>query len=396
MNPQNNLRLSLLLLILPLVACGDKSPQAVGGPGGPGGMPPPEVEVLSVTTAPVTSTRELPGRLIAPQSAQVRARVEGVVEKVLFPQGGEVEAGDSLYQIDARTYETAAAAARADADLAQATLKRYQALLPEHAVSQQDVDQALARFKQAQATLAKAELDMENADVTAPISGHIGRALVTEGALVGKGEATLLAVIEQTNPMLVDFTQTYADFSKLSSEIAAGKKKSAARNKVELILDDGSVYAYPGKLVAEETTVDPTTGALVLRASFPNPKRQLLSGAFVRVRLPEAITDNAIAIPQRAVQVGAQGQFVTIVDKDGKAAVRPIKTGSMSGTDWIINEGLMPGDKVIVNGLQKARPGAPVKAVEWNPRAAAVEAQQAMSGMAGMGQASSPQQKHTH
>lgn len=332
--------------------------------GGPGAMPPPEVEVLTIAAGNATLTRELPGRLQAVRTAQVRARVEGIVEKRLFNDGSDVQAGSSLFQLDARTYRTAAAAAEADLAVAKQTVERYRPLLEMKAVSRQEFDLAEAKQKQAEAALAKARLDLENATVPAPISGRIGRSLVTEGALVGKGEATLLATIEQLDPIYANFTQSNADLLRLQQAVKAGKLKKAGGAKVELLLEDGSTYGVPGRLTFSDLAVDPNTGAVQMRAEFPNPKRELLPGTFVRIRFPEAEIDSAIKVPQRAIVMSPQGQSVMTIDAESKVALRPVKLGGMAGTDWIVNEGLKPGDKVIVNGLQKARPGSPVKAVE--------------------------------
>jgi membrane fusion protein (multidrug efflux system) len=240
-------------------------------------------------------------------------------------------------------------------------------LLESKAVSQQEFDQAQAKLKQTEAALARAKLDLENANVLAPIAGRVGRAMVTEGALVGKSEATLLATIEQIDPIYVNFTQGNGDLLRLQQAVKAGKLKHIDGSRVELILEDGSLYGQPGRLQFSDLAVDPNTGSIQLRAEFPNPKRELLPGTFVRIRVPQAEADNAIKVPQRAVQTTPQGQLVMIVDGEGKVAPRPVKTGAMAGTDWIINEGLKGGEQVIVNGLQKARPGSPVKAVPWNP-----------------------------
>ncbi len=360
------LRLALLASLVPLTlaACGEQKPGAPGGPGA--GMPPPEVEVLAIKPGSAVLTQDLPGRLSAVRTAQVRARVEGIIEKRLFAEGSDVQAGSSLFQIDARTYKTAADSAQADVDVARLTVERYQPLLGIKAVSRQEYDQAEAKLKQAQAALAKARLDLENASVPAPISGRIGRAMVTEGALVGRGDATLLATVEQLDPIYVDFTQSNAELLGLQQAIKAGKLKRAAQTRVDLLLEDGSVYPLPGKLIFSDLAVDPNTGSVQLRAQFPNPKRELLPGTFVRIRVSQAEMDGAIKVPQRAVQTTPQGQMVTVVDAEGKAALLPVKTGAMSGTDWIITDGLKGGEQVIVNGLQKARPGSPVKPVPWN------------------------------
>ena len=354
-------------LITLLAGCGgDKQ----AGPGGSGaGMPPPEVDVITVTPGKATLTQDLPGRLQAYRTAQVRARVEGVIEKRLFQEGSDVHAGASLFQIDARTYQAAAESARADVAIARQTVERYKPLLEIKAVSQQEFDLANAKAKQAEAALIRAEEDLENAGVPAAISGRIGRAAVTEGAFVGKGEATLLATIEQLDPIYANFTQPGTDLLRLKQAVKAGKLKRAESAKVELLLEDGSTYPHAGRIFFTDMAVDPGTGSVSLRAEFPNPKRDLLPGMFVRIRFPEADADNAIRIPQRAVQGGPQGQFVMVVGAEGKATPSPVKTGGMAGGDFIIAEGLKGGEQVIVNGLQKARPGTVVKPVPWDANA---------------------------
>lgn len=359
--------LSLLLLAL-LAACGDGDKKApAGAPGA--AMPPPEVDVITAAAASATISQDLPGRLQAVRSAQVRARVEGVVEKRLFVEGTDIAAGTPLFRIDARTYQAQAASAAADLDAAKAVFARYKPLLEIKAVSQQEFDAADARVKQAEAASAKAQLDLENAVPPAPISGRIGRAMVTEGALVGKGEATHLVTIEQLDPIRVEFSQSYSDLLRLQQAVRSGKQKKADAAKVELVLEDGSLYPEKGRLQFTDLAVDPNSGAVLLRAEFPNPRHDLLPGTFVRIRFPQAQLDNAIRVPQRAVQGGAQGQFVMVVDAEGKVAPRPIRTSTMSGGDFIVDDGLKGGEQVIVNGLQKARPGAVVKPLPWTPGA---------------------------
>ncbi len=354
--------ISILLLIVTLTGCGG-SDKPAAGPGPGAAMPPPEVDVVTVATGNVTLTQDLPGRLQAYRTAQVRARVEGVVEKRLFEEGSDVKAGMSLFQINTRIYKSAAESAKADLAIARQTVERYKPLLEIKAVSQQEFDLADAKAKQAEAALSRAEEDLENASVPAAISGRIGRALVTEGALVGKGEATLLATIEQLDPIYVNFTQSGEDLLRLRQAVMNGKLKRAESTKVELLQEDGSVYPESGKIFFTDMAVDPGTGAISLRAEFPNPKREVWPGMFVRIRFPEALAENAIRVPQRAVQVGPQGQFVMIVGAENKMTPVPIKTDSMSGEDFIVSEGLKGGEQVIVNGLQKARPGSPVKPV---------------------------------
>ena len=352
-------------------------------------MPAPEVDVIVVQSGTATITQDLPGRLSAVRSAQVRARIEGVVEKRLFVEGSDIAAGTPLFQIDARTYAAAAAAAEADLAAAKATFDRYRPLLEIKAVSQQEYDQAQARFKQAEAALAKARLDLENARPSSPISGRVGRALVTEGALVGKGEATHLVTIEQLDPIRVEFTQSYSDLLRLQQAVKTGKQKTADSAQVELVLEDGSLYPVKGRLQFTDLAVDPSTGAVALRAEFSNPRRELLPGTFVRVRFPQTRIDNAIRVPQRAVIGGPQGQSVMLVDPEGKVAPRAVKTGGMAGADFVISEGLAGGEQVIVNGLQKARPGSIVKPVPWSPGAPLLAASPAPGVPPGTGPASS-------
>jgi membrane fusion protein (multidrug efflux system) len=358
-----------LLLLVFLAACGEGEKKGPPGAGPGAAMPPAEVDVITIVRGSATLTQDLPGRLSAVRSAQVRARVEGVVEKRLFAEGTDITAGTPLFRIDARTYQAQAAAAAADLAAARASFDRYQPLLAIKAVSQQEFDAVQARVKQAEATLARAQLDLENAVPPAPISGRIGRALVTEGALVGKGEATHLATIEQLDPIRVEFSQSYSDLLRLQQAVKAGKQKRADAAAVELLLEDGSLYPAKGRLQFTDLAVDPGSGAVLLRAEFPNPRRELLPGTFVRVRFPQAQLDDAIRVPQRAVLGSAQGQSVMTVDAEGKVVPRPIRTGAMSGSDFIVTEGLKGGEQVIVNGLQKARPGTVVKPVAWNPAA---------------------------
>lgn len=357
-----------LVMATLLSACGNG--QAPAGPAGAGAPPPPEVDVIAVAPGSSNVTRDLPGRLQAWRSAEIRARVEGVVEKRTFVEGSDVKAGQSLFVIDPRSYRAAAEAAKANVAVAKVTLERYKPLLEMRAVSKQEYDQAEAQLKQAEAALAKANIDLENAIVPAPISGRIGRALVTEGALVGRGEATKLATIEQIDKLYANFSQTNTELLQLKQQLKNGSLERSNSTQVEIVLEDGSTYSQPGKLLFSDLAVDPDTGAVNLRAEVPNPKKELLPGMFVRVRFAQARMDNVIRVPQRAVAQSTLGQTVMVVDQEGKVAVRPIKTSGMSGTDWIVIDGLTQGEKVIVNGLQKARPGGMVKANVVTPDAA--------------------------
>ncbi|MFH2139831.1 MAG: efflux RND transporter periplasmic adaptor subunit [Pseudomonadota bacterium] len=360
MNPAS--RYLPILLALTLAACGGGDKQAAA-PAAGAMPPPPEVEVVTIATGNATYTRDLPGRVQAFRTAQVRARVDGVVEQRLFKEGSDVTEGTQLFRIDSRSYRAAAEAANADAALAYQNLDRAKRLLEIKAISQQEYDLTLARAAQARAALVRANEDVTNAGVPAPITGHIGRTEVTEGALVSKSAATLLATVEQLDPVYVNFSQSATDLLRLRQAVATGVLKRADSTDVELMLEDGSIYPKTGRIFFTDLAVDANTGSISLRAQFPNPKRDLLPGMFVRLRFPEAMAENAIRVPQRAVQSGAQGQFVMTVGPDSKMTPRPVTTSGMAGADFVIASGLQPGDQVIVNGLQKARPGTVVKPV---------------------------------
>lgn len=370
MSPPVRLALFLSLAFL-LSACGEKAEQAAGGPPA-GGMPPPEVVVIKTEAQTVSRTVEVPGRMKAVRSAEVRARVEGILEKRVYQEGSQVKAGDVLFRIDQRLLEANEESAKATLMQAKAaalvagqTLERKKALIGQNAVSKQDYDQAVAAQAQAeaavdaaQAALTRARIDLEYATVKAPIAGHIGRALVTEGGLVGRGEATPLASIEQHDPIWVDFAQSSVDFQRLRQ---AGDTNTLG--PVRLILDEGQEYSQAGKLLFNDLKVDPATGSVGMRAEFANPGRALLPGQFVTVRLPVARLESVVLVPQRAVLVSPEGQRVLLVGQDGKVMPQPVKTGGLSGADWIIREGLKGGEQVIVDGVQKVRPGMTVKVV---------------------------------
>ena len=380
---------SLLLvagLSLLLAGCGKS--EAPAGAGAGAQRPPAEVGVVTVTPGDVGLITELPGRLEASRVAQVRARAAGILQKRLFREGSDVKAGQALFTIDSAPYAAAAASARAaqaraEANLAQATglADRYKPLVEANAISKQDYANAVAAQKQAAADVALGKANVQAANitlgyaaVTAPISGRIGRALVTEGALVGQGDATQLAVIQQINPMLVNFTQSASDVMKLRSALASGKFKRASGSEaasVRIVLEDGTEYAQPGRLLFSDLTVDATTGQITLRAEVPNADGQLLPGLYVQVRLEQAQASNAITLPQQAVTRTAQGDTVMVVGEDGKVASRPIKIGSAKGTQWVVLEGLKAGEQVMVDGFQKLQPGATVKPVPWKPAGAA-------------------------
>ncbi|MDB5873413.1 MAG: efflux transporter periplasmic adaptor subunit [Ramlibacter sp.] len=376
------LKSSGLLAAALLVACGQGS-SAQPGAGG-GGMPPPEVGVVTVAPGDVGLLTELPGRLEASRVAQVRARAAGIVQRRLFNEGSDVRAGQPLFSIDAAPYQAAFASAqatlaRAQANLGQATAlaERYKPLVEANAISKQDYANAVAAQKQAEAevaagraTVQTAQINLGYASVTAPISGRIGRALVTEGALVGQGEATPLAVVQQINPMYVNFTQSAGEVMSLRRALAQGKLKRAAGldgAMVRILLEDGTEYPQPGRLLFSDLTVDASSGQITLRAEVPNANGALLPGLYVRVRLEQAKAGNAVLLPQQAVTRSGQGDTVMVVDKDGKVAPRNVKVGSEQGGQWVILDGLKAGEQVMVDGFQKLRPNAPVKPVPWSP-----------------------------
>ena len=379
---------ALALAALLLAACG----QDAGKGAAPGGaMPPPEVAVITVAPGEVGLVTELPGRLEASRVAQVRARAAGIVQKRLFREGSDVRAGQPLYRIDPAPYAAASASAqaalmRAQANLGQTTAlaERYQPLVEANAISKQEYANAVAAQKAAEAEVAAArasvqtaQINLGYASVTAPISGRIGRALVTEGALVGQGEATPLAVIQQIHPIYVNFTQPAADVLRLRQALAQGRLKRAAGADgalVRVVLEDGSEHPQPGKLLFSDLTVDPTSGQITLRAEVPNANGSLLPGLYVRVRLEQAKAGNAVLLPQQAVTRTAQGDSVMVVGADGQVGTRKIQVGSAQAGQWVVLDGLKAGEQVIVEGFQKMRPGAPVKPVPWNAAPAAAPA----------------------
>lgn len=376
-----------------LAACGQGSTSGAPAAGGaPGGAPPPaEVGVITVTPGDVGLITELPGRLEASRVAQVRARAAGILQKRLFREGADVKAGQPLFSIDpapyAATLQSAQAQlARAEANLSQATAlaERYKPLVEANAISKQDFANAQAAQKQAEADVAggraavqTARINLGYASVTSPISGRIGRALVTEGALVGQGEATQLAVVQQIDPMYVNFTQSSSEVFKLRRALEAGQLKRASgadAASVRIVLEDGTEYAKPGRLLFSDLTVDASTGQITLRAEVPNTGGLLLPGLYVRVRLEQAQASNAIVLPQQAVTRSTQGDTVMVVAPDGKVGPRPVKVGNSQGGGWVILDGLKAGEQVMVDGFQKLRGAAPVKAVPWQPPGAAPKA----------------------
>ena len=340
----------------------------------------PEVGVVTLKSEPLAITTELPGRTSAYRIAEVRPQVNGIILKRNFVEGSDIEAGVSLYQIDPATYQASyesakgdLARAQASANIAQLTLKRYQKLIGTKYISQQDYDNAQAEAQQANAAVVAAKAALETArinlaytKVTSPISGRIGKSSVTEGALVQNGQANALATVQQLDPIYVDVTQSSNDFLRLKQELASGKlKQENGKAKVQLVTSDGIKFDQEGTLEFSDVSVDQTTGSITLRALFPNPNHTLLPGMFVRARLEEGVNPNAILVPQQGVTRTPRGDASAMVVGEGdKVEVRQIKASQAIGDKWLVTDGLKAGDRVIVSGLQKVRPGAQVKAQE--------------------------------
>ncbi len=374
---------TFVVVTLLVAACGKTEQQAA-----PAAPPPVEVGTLAVSARSVGLVNELPGRVEASRVAQVRARVPGIVQKRLFTEGSEVKAGQALFQIDPASLQASVAGsqatlARAQANLAQASAQaeRYKPLLEANAISKQEYVNAVAAQKTAEADVAAAraalqtgQINLGYATVTSPIAGRIGRALVTEGALVGQGEATPLAVVQQINPVYVNFTQSTSEVLRLRRALQSGQFRqpaAGADGSLRIVLDDGSVLPQTGRLLFADLTVDQASGQITLRAEVPNPNGLLMPGMYVRVRLEQAESPAGIVVPTQAVQRGTTGDSVMVVSADGKVAPRPVKVGTAQGGGWLILEGLKPGELVMVDGFQKLRPGAAVKPVAWQPPGAA-------------------------
>jgi len=375
--------LAALFTLVPLVLLAGCSESRQGG-----AQQPTEVAVITLAPRSVNITDELPGRTTAFRVAEVRPQVSGIVQKRLFTEGGEVRAGQQLLQIDPASYRAALSAAeaalkRAEARLVAAKLleERYTPLIAANAVSRQDYDDAVAEHAQAQAEVAAAKAQVEAArinvvysQVLSPISGRIGRALVTEGALVTAGQSQPLALVQQLDPIYVDISQSSAQMLRLQRQLAEGVLQKDEQNQAEVILtlEDGRQYPEKGKLQFSEVSVDPGTGAVVLRAIFPNPRRELLPGMFVRAQLIQGQRKEAIMVPQRGVTRNQRGEAtVLVVDAENKVAERVVAADRVIANEWLITRGLAAGDRVVVDGLQKVRPGVVVRPVEATEAAAA-------------------------
>ena len=359
------------LLALPLAGCNDSAEQAEKAP-----MPQVRVETLQLQ--PLAITTELSGRILAPRTAEVRARVAGVVLKRVYREGSDVKQGDVLFLIDPAPFKAdhdsaRATLAKAQANLYQARLQeqRYRELVDDKAVSRQEYDNARAAFLQADAVVAEAKAALERArlnlgyaTVTAPISGRIGRALVTEGALVGQNETTPLATIQQLDPIHADVTQSTRELNALRRALRAGELQQvgAREARATLTQDDGSAYPLPGKLLFSDISVDPSTNQITLRSEFPNPDLDLLPGSYVRVRLQQALQPKGISVPQRAILRDSAGvPKVLVVDAQARIGERQVQLGSAQGDRWVVSEGLAAGERVVIEGLQHVKAGDQVQ-----------------------------------
>lgn len=383
---------------LALSACNKGSDAAQGAKDGKGQqqaaakkeMPPPVVGVVTVHPETVALTTELPGRLESLRTADVRAQVGGIIQKRLFQEGSYVRAGQPLYQIDSSTYEANLESSRAQLAGAQATLAkanadlaRYKPLVAADAISKQDYDAAVtakrsaeASVKAAQAAIKSAGINLNRARITAPISGFIGQAKVSEGTLLNAGDTTVLATIRQTNPMYVNITQSATEVMKLRQQVAEGKLSGVdGAIEVGIKFDNGEVYPHKGRLLFSDPSVNETTGQITLRASVPNDKNILMSGLYVRVLMEQVAADNAFVVPQQAVTRGTK-DTVMIVNAKGEMEPREVTVAQQQGTNWIITAGLNDGDKVVVDGTSIAGMMGAKKVTpkEWTPAGSVAEA----------------------
>ena len=375
---QRNAAVVAALTLATVLAGCDKKPQMNPGP--------PAVGVITVQPQRTPNIADLPGRVEAVRDAQIRARVTGIVQKITFKQGGDVKENELLFKIDPAPYQAAydqAAAqlkqAQADLFSAKALADRYAPLVKANAVSKQEYDNAVGSFRQADAAVAAARANLANAkinlgytDVLSPITGRIGQPLVTEGALVEASSATQMAVVQQLDPIYVDFTQSTTELAALRKAFADGRLQRLGNDaaRATVVLEDGSEYAHAGKLLFTGISVNPSTGQVTLRAEFPNPDEVLLPGMYVRVRLTQGIDDQALLVPQQALQRTPDGLQSLMLVKDGKVVPVPVTTGGAVNNNWIVTSGLNAGDVVIVEGFQKIRAGAPVQVTPWNAGAA--------------------------
>lgn len=350
----------------------------------PPALPPPEVAVVAIQPERTLLTTELPGRTSAFLVAEVRPQVNGLIQKRLFTEGGTVRAGDLLYQIDPAPYQAAydqalAALALAEANLpaARSRAERLKGLAAIRAVGEQDADDAAAALQQAEASVASAEaaaasarIQLSYTPLAAPISGRIGRSSVTVGALVAAYQPVPLAVIQQLDPMYVDVTQASTELLRLRRAFQSGllAENGTQQHGVRLLLEDGTPYEHEGTLQFRDVTVDPTTGAVTLRAVFPNPDHELLPGMYVRAIVQEGLTEQAILVPQQGVTRDARGEpMAWVVGAEDRAEPRPLQLDRAIGDRWLVTSGLQPGERIIVEGLVRLRPGVAVRVVPFTP-----------------------------
>ncbi|RYC47601.1 efflux RND transporter periplasmic adaptor subunit [Pectobacterium zantedeschiae] len=343
----------------------------------------PEVGIVTLKTEALNVMTELPGRTSAYRIAEVRPQVGGIILKRNFVEGSDIKAGASLYQIDPATYQAnynsakgSLAQAQAQAEIARLTVNRYKPLLGTNYVSKQDYDQAVATSRQADAAVQAAKAAVDTAQinlaytkVNSPIEGRVGKSTVTEGALVSTGQTTALTTVQQLDPIYVDVTQSSNDFLQLKRELENGTlKQNQGKANIRLLLENGTEYAEAGTLEFSDVTVDETTGSITLRAIFPNPQHNLLPGMFVRARLDSGVNPTALLVPQQGITRDPRGQATAMVVGEGdKVEPRALKTSKAIGDKWLVTEGLKAGDRVILTGLQKIRPGAQVKVKEVAP-----------------------------
>lgn len=379
-------QLAMLGLLAALcVMAGCKQQSATGGP--PPAQSAPEAGIVIMKSEPVTLTMELSGRITPRMVAEVRPQVGGIIQKRFFTEGGDVKAGEPLYQIDPATYQAAYASAKALLARSEANVftlrqkaKRYKELVAINAVSRQEYDDVTAELKQAEADIEVGKAAMDTArinlaytGISAPISGRIGRSSVTPGALVTANQASALATIQQLDPVYVDVTQSSADLLRLKRNLSSGdlKHNKADQAKVKLLLEDGTAYPLEGTMKFSEVTVDPGTGSITLRAQFANPDHLLLPGMFVRGIVQEGVQEQAMLVPQRGVSRDPAGNAVALVAGDNDVVERRVlKTERAVGDAWLVTDGLKDGERVIVEGLQRIRPGITVKAVPFGDKTA--------------------------
>jgi membrane fusion protein (multidrug efflux system) len=357
--------MTVCLAVLGLVAltgCEHKAP--------PPAPPPPKVSVVTVQAQAVPITTELPGRVAGYRYADVRPQVNGIILKRLFVEGSEVKAGQQLYQIDPAPYQASYDSAVAADASARALWERYKPLAEANAVSKQDYDNAVASHLQAHAAVETARINLIYTRVLAPITGHISRSSITEGALVTANQTTAIANVQQLDPVYVDVTQPITTLLRLKREAAAGllKQNETGKAQVRLQLEDGTDYTHPGTLEFSEVTVDQGTGSVTLRALVPNPERLLLPGMFVREVIQEGVRQGAVLAPQQGVSHDQKGEAnALVVGPDNTVELRTVETDRAIGDQWLVTSGLKPGDRVIVEGIQSAKPGAKVAPEEYRP-----------------------------